>query len=376
MTKFQVNPKILDWVIKVTDLEPEKIKNKIEKYEVLQWKEGTKEPTLNQLQNFAQAFHVPFGYLFLDNPPVEKNPTLAFRTMENRPVKVSRGLRETIYLMQTRQEWMRDELKNEGSAPLSFVGVFSKEKDSGRLAEEARKMLCLSKIETVVNIRDFYNKLKNKFSSIGILVMQNGIVNLSTKRKLDVNEMRAFVLLDNYAPLIFINTSDAKSAQVFSLIHEFVHILIGEDEVFREEISGTKEERFINQIVEEILMPKQSFVDNFYSFSLEDVARTFHVSYLAAAIRACHLDLISQNELDEIKKKQHNVGVVSTEKKNGGGNQYLTAMSRVDPTFANRVLNSYDSGDTSSTEASHLLGSSLKMFPELKSRIQERNFGG
>ena len=35
-----------------------------------------------------------------------------------------------------------------------------------------------------------------------------------------------FTLIDAYAPLIFINAADSESGRVFSLLHEFVHIVI------------------------------------------------------------------------------------------------------------------------------------------------------
>ena len=41
---------------------------------VQEWIEGTKKPTVKQLDAFSKKVHLPFGYLFLPTPPNEKLP--------------------------------------------------------------------------------------------------------------------------------------------------------------------------------------------------------------------------------------------------------------------------------------------------------------
>ncbi len=43
------------------------------------WMDGTKAPTIKQLEDFAKSVHVPFGFLFLDSVPVERIPFPVFR---------------------------------------------------------------------------------------------------------------------------------------------------------------------------------------------------------------------------------------------------------------------------------------------------------
>ena len=56
---------------------------------------------------------------------------------------------------------------------------------------------------------DTFNVLRKASSDLGILVMQNGIVGNNPHRSLDISEFRAFVLIDAYAPLIFLNAKDS-----------------------------------------------------------------------------------------------------------------------------------------------------------------------
>lgn len=57
--------------------------------------------------------------------------------------------------------------------------------------------------------------------------MRSGIALGNTHRKLEVSEFRGFVISDAYAPVVFINSSDAPTARLFTLLHELAHIWIG-----------------------------------------------------------------------------------------------------------------------------------------------------
>ncbi len=82
-------------------------------------------------------------------------------------------------------------------------------------------------------------------SSIGIVIMLNGIVGANTHRGLSIDEFRAFTLIDDFAPLIFINATDSKAGLLFSLIHEFVHIGIGANSLFN---AGPADTNFVDAL--------------------------------------------------------------------------------------------------------------------------------
>jgi Zn-dependent peptidase ImmA (M78 family) len=87
--------------------------------------------------------------------------------------------------------------------------------------------------------------------------MKNGIVGSNTHKPLDTNEFRGFAIYDKFAPLIFINSKDTVSAQTFTLIHEFVHLIIGESGVSLLDLNHTDNEieLFCNELTAEILVP-------------------------------------------------------------------------------------------------------------------------
>src|SRR5699024_4139664 len=94
-----------------------------------------------------------------------------------------------------------------------------------------------------------------------------------------------FAISDPYAPLIFINTRDTPQAQVFTLLHEFAHLLLGESGVSDLAPNNPhKIERFCNRIAAEFLVPSVEFIhlweckEEDWTQNLEILAQHFHVS--------------------------------------------------------------------------------------------------
>jgi Zn-dependent peptidase ImmA (M78 family) len=144
------------------------------------------------------------------------------------------------------------------------------------------------------------NYLIEKAEEKGIIVLRNGIVGNNTHRKLNINEFRGFVLYEEIAPVIFINNNDAISAKIFTLIHEIVHILIGQSASFdlRYLQSANNEiEQFCDKCTAEFLVPTKEIINIYTQITdLEDLARHFKVSQIVILRRLLDTSLITQQE--------------------------------------------------------------------------------
>jgi len=194
------------------------------------WERGELQPTFKQLERFARATHTPIGYLFLPEPPVERIPIPDFRTIANSPIaRPSPNLLDTLYLCQQRQEWYRDFAQSMHEDLISFVGSVRMGDDVVRTAALIRRTLAFDiderrRLSTwTVALRRFIEQA----DALGVLVMVSGVVGSNNRRKLDPQEFRGLALVDSLAPLVFINGSDSKAAQMFTLAHELAHIWIG-----------------------------------------------------------------------------------------------------------------------------------------------------
>lgn len=344
-----------------------------------EWEEGTRKPTINQLQQLSKKVSVPFGYLFLSEPPEEESiPIADFRTKQNDEVSSpSPELLDTIYAMQRRQDWMSDYLQEKGVGPLSFVDTISTESEPVTAAVSIRQKLEFKEdwASEFPSWEDALRELRRSCEEIGITVVRNGVVGNNTSRPLDVNEFRGFVLSDSFAPLIFINGKDAKAAQMFTLAHELVHIWMGSDGLFDlEEMkpSSNEIEQYCNDVAAEFLVPKRLISSKWdragsRGSPFKSLASDFKVSPIVVARRALDLDLIPEKEFfdfyDEYVEERK-----SKSSGSGGGDFYNLQNLRLGTQFADTVFTAVQEGNLLYRRAYRLTGLKAKTFSEYAKR--------
>ncbi len=82
MIGVDIKPELLSWARERAGLKADALTHRFPKLAALE--RGTVGPTLKQLEDFAKATHAPVGFLFLQEPPVEKIPISDLRTIRNR----------------------------------------------------------------------------------------------------------------------------------------------------------------------------------------------------------------------------------------------------------------------------------------------------
>jgi len=255
------------------------------------WIRGEVNPTFKQLENFAKATYTPIGFLFLQNPPVETVPIPDFRTVANEYVGYpSPDLLDTIYICQQRQEWYHEFMRSTRHESLSFVGSVTQNDDVVKIAETIRHVLDFD-IEQRRKMPTWTDALRcfiEQADTVGVLVMVSSVVGNNNRRKLEPQEFRGFALSDNLASLVFINGSDTKAAQMFTLAHELVHIWLGQSAVSDAQpvqLPDNNIERWCNMVAAELLVPLELIREEYRkSDPLSDeanrLARYFKVSTL------------------------------------------------------------------------------------------------
>ena len=371
----EINPRVLEWAVNYSS---EGTTLSIKFPNLKKWIDKGEFPTVRQLEKFSRATRVPFGYFFLDEPPKVTLPIPFFRTMKEKPsVSFSPELIDTVRIIEQRRDWLKEYLITKGSEPLPFVSSNDSKDEFKTIANNIRSELELDEnwAGKLPNWESALNYLMEKTEECGINVVRNGIVGNNTHRKLDYKEFRGFVMVDKFAPFVFINGADFKSAQMFTLAHELAHIWLGSSAIFdlRQLLPAENETEILcDKVAAEFLVPENYLKDNWKSFKQSEnpyqaIATAFKVSELVAARRIFDLDIISKKEFFEFYNEY--VSRKHKPKKQDGGDFYNNQPSRIGKKFANAVITATKEGNLLYRDAYRLTGLNANSYQEFEKRL-------
>ena len=374
--RIPVKQNVLTWAIERAGYAVEPFLAEVP--QAAKWVQGEKEPTLKQLENFAKKLHVPFGFLLLDEPPKEAIVPPLFRTID-----AAGGLpptvRDTIVLLRQRQDWLSDFLRDNGHDALPFVGSAAQTDNPVELAGRMRGLLGLPANQPIRRGKagDTLRLLADTLDEVGIHVFISGVDGNNNRRPIPVENCRGFVLLDDFAPFVFVNNQDAKAAQLFTLAHEFAHVLVGREGLLQlDQLLPAEDpiERLCDAAAAEFLVPAallpQVFVEA--GEDVDKTARVFGVSPIVIGRRLLDLGQWDRSTFfafyatqrakwDALRAKQKEVD---------GGNFYATKAQKVGRRFLQYVDQAARSGSLPYRQAYRLTGTTRKSFTQLVEKSQ------
>jgi len=367
MSEAFISPQVLKWACERAHVSSSVLAEKVNKKAPL-WLSGEAKPTFLQAQKVSKMLHVPFGYLFLSEPPEEPMLLPDLRTVDDVAIgEISVDLREVILDAQRKQGWYKDYAIQQGIEALPFIGKFSVNHQPLDVAHDIAHTLGIHDElrHSVSNWESFLSVLIEKAEDTGVLMMHSGIVGSNTHRALNVHEFRGFAISDPIAPLVFLNWKDAKAAKIFTLIHELAHLWIGQSGVSDLSLNQKTNdihldsEKFCNAVAVEVLVPEASFRERWNeNISIADNAhelvRHYRVSSVVIGRRAYELGIIHWNEYSAFYQEEEKQWQRSPS--GSGGNYYVTTRTRLGKRFALAVVSSVQQGNLLYRDAGHLLG--------------------
>jgi Zn-dependent peptidase ImmA (M78 family)/DNA-binding XRE family transcriptional regulator len=384
-TPAYINHEVLEWARKRAGLSVSQLAKdlNVNTVNVEAWEHGQQKPSFGKAGDLAKRLRIPFGYLFLSEPPADDIPLPDLRTETGeRPENPSLDFTDLVQNTLLKQQWYSDYLRESHDAKLKFVGTAQVGASIRDTADEMRRWLGVNQ-----QMRDrcsSWEKFKVEFirnvEEIGVLVMRSGVAG-SNRRPLSVHEFRGFAIVDLIAPLVFINARDAKSAQIFTLAHELVHIWLGESGVSNPDPQkrSTDElnviEQFCNRVAAELLVPSVA-VSQMWDKKLtldqnvRRLVRIYRVSRYVVARQVYELDKITRDQylvyLDSYKGLWK---PKDRDEEESEGNFYNTFAARNSKTLIAGVVRALGEHRLTYLDASRLLGIKIATFKKVADRL-------
>lgn len=281
-------------------------KTKITEKNLTLWENGEKSPSLRQAEKLAKYYHCSFSIFSLKEPPVVTPLAKEYRRLPGvKPGSESPELRFALRDMIYRRRIALNLMEELGDSPKEFSLSARLTENPEELAVRIRKLLGITEEKQFSwkNNSEAWKDWRNAIETVGVLVLLfNDVEN---------EEVRGVSLFHPTLPVIGINSHEKSSSRPFTLLHEFVHILLGNGseekpaiDENRSEPEWNEIERFAEQVTGAILTPKdiikkeQLFLNRSTSseWSIKEIQRLankYKITPLALATRLLVLNLIS-----------------------------------------------------------------------------------
>jgi Zn-dependent peptidase ImmA (M78 family)/transcriptional regulator with XRE-family HTH domain len=256
-TKALVEPAILAWARSSAGLTVDEAARSLQTKEekVAAWEAGAASPSMPQLRKMAVVYKRLLSDFYLPAPPEEAPLPHDFRRLPGEVAhRYSRALRHQLRQSRDRRTLAID-LAAELDVPVPQLPLIDLNRDPERAGYSVRELLGVT-LEAQHMWRDprrSYNAWRAVIETAGVLVFQTAGIPLG--------EILGFSLSERPLPVIGVNRKLAPNGRIFTLLHEFVHLLLGASgicDIEEEELRAPEEQRrevYCNAVAAAALVP-------------------------------------------------------------------------------------------------------------------------
>lgn len=338
---------------------------------------GMDEPSRTVLAEMARVYRRPLVTFYLSRPPTKGDRGADFRTLPAEHTDADDALLDALIRdIRARQSMVRAVLEDlEEAETLDFVGVHRMEDGPAAVLESLRTLL---DVDLFVYRRQrsataAFRLLRASAENAGIFVLIKGNLGTHHTDIVDTDIFRGFSIADDIAPFVIINQHDARSSWSFTLLHEIVHLLLGQTGV-----SGARSESeiewFCDDIASEFLLPQTeskslTFSDNSdFDRILEQIgqfANEVKVSRRMVAYRVWRgggIDWDTYNRLKRafreqwLREREERRERARRQEQSGGVSPHVTRRFQLGTSLVNLVRRAMSSGELTTSKAASVLG--------------------
>jgi Zn-dependent peptidase ImmA (M78 family) len=372
--KVSISAEVLKWA-RVTrfsgDIEEAARQLKVKKDEILLWESEGIEMSASTIRKVSRVYKRPITVFLLKTAPKSQLPP-KFRRFSFEDCILSI---DTLMIIRKAQEIQTSALDLLGNKENVFIKKLTTDKvNSELMAKKAIDLLNISKILrfSSKNTKEQLQKWKRLLESNNIMVLEYSF---------PLFDSRAFTIFNKSIPVIVLNSRDSDNGRVFSLFHEFGHLLLRQSE-FDVEITldysqSIADELYCNQISANILVPSEElrkrvkYGQNINESIVKDIANEFKVSMSVIWRRLYDNKLIDSTQYRKIRSKLSTFEPFVTEgkKKKFGANKNTHLYKKIKnmgELYIGATLEAFNENRISHYEVLDYLGIKSNALPRLQ----------
>lgn len=381
-----INPSVLAWARESAGfyLEEAAKKVQIEPDKLQSCEIGNDYLTISQLRKLCNVYKRPLAFFYLPNPPqLESIPKDFRRLPEDDRKNISPNLRFEIRKAKYRREIAIDLFKELEIEIPKFKAKATLSDDVYEVGKLIRKLLKIS-FEQQENLRkeNLLNFWREKIEDLGILVFSASLIDLKT--------MRGFSIDKNPLPIIVLNSKDLHKARIFTLFHEFTHLLLHSGGIC-DLGEQNKIEVFCNAVAGEALVPTdwlqaipvvhQHNKSEWNDEEIDNLSERFGVSRVVILRRLLTIGKTTEyfyKQKSEQFEAEYRIKInqEKAEKKPIKIQQHYKVLNQTGRKFARLVIDSYHQNKISLLDVSEYLGTKLTHLPKIEQSLNPTHLAG
>jgi len=369
--KIQVKPEVIKWAISTSGwTETELIsKLKISESTFKDWLSGN--ITIKQLESLADKLKRPLAVFFLPKAPDEKPKPKDYRMLPKKEGKFNKktilAIRKARYLQGIIQE-LTINIENDLKPKITFHKITDNPQE---ISLKYRTLLNLSDEKQTTELKDAYKV----YAYLREALEDKNIYSFQISMPLE--DARGFALSDKDPKVVVVNSKDEIEARIFTLMHEFGHVLLGETAISLSELeSQDKIEKWCNQFASNFLLPKELaqtvFSQNKESLietrTLNTLKRKYKVSKAMLAYNMFNLNFITQSVYKSILDRPAQVKAEGKQKIIDPRTQDQKCIAELGHKLPSLIADNMDKGFITYSDALNYLSIKTKYFEKVIKR--------
>ena len=386
-TYININSEILRWARNRSHYPTEVLAKKVgvstDRYK--EWESGRAKPTMRYFYKLVTTLNLPLQTFFMEEIPREREVLTEMRRLPGSPIgEESPELTLQVHLALERRDIGLNLYNDLNEQPPTITQKVNLTDDPERIGKSLRESLGIL-IKNQESWTDPYEALRAWRTALedrGVLVFQIPRISLE--------EMRGFTVAVHPLPIIGVNSKDSPRGRIFTILHEFAHILLGDTVLHAPQkwwfqlAPNFNEEYFYNRLAAAVLVPKNDLLsylrnrgkqkrEDWEDREIDSLVSRYKVSS-AVIIRRLHkFNLISADSYQSFLQQYDNFEQKTPEQQ--GGDFYANQISHLGTLIPRLAFKGYYDNKITVSDLSSILGLQVKKIGRLEYKIFGYNYG-